>query len=185
MIYLQLFIDFFLVSCFSFGGAYGAIPLIRDTVLSNEWLSEEQLSYMIAVSESTPGPIMVNLATYIGNQQGGFWGSVIATVAVILPAYLVILLVISLMKTFIKTPSVQAVLSGLKPCVAGIVFATGIYMVIQNCFHPFTSIDLRSTLITLLLGAMMLVYKFITKKKLSPLVLIGISACIGMIVFSI
>lgn len=184
MIYFDLFLNFFLISCFSFGGAYGAIPLIRDTVLSNGWLSEERLSYMIAISESTPGPIMVNLATYIGNEQGGFWGSVIATVAVILPAYLVIMLVVSIMKSIIKTPCVQAVLSGLKPCVSGIVFATGIYMVVQNCFPSFTSLDLRSTFITLFLAAMMLAYKFFAKKNMSPLVLIGISACIGIIVFS-
>ena len=63
MIYLKLFWNFLKVSCFTFGGAYGAIALIRDMVLENGWLSEEQLSYMIAVSESTPGPIMVNLAT--------------------------------------------------------------------------------------------------------------------------
>ena len=93
MIYLKLFWDFFKVSCFTFGGAYGAIPLIRDMVLGNGWIAEDQLAYMIAVSESTPGPIMVNLATYIGNTQAGFWGSLIATIAVVLPAYLVILLV--------------------------------------------------------------------------------------------
>ena len=185
MMYLHLFWEFFVTSCFTFGGAYGAIPLIRDMVMSNGWLSGERLSYMIAVSESTPGPIMVNLATYIGNEQGGFWGSVIATVAVILPAYLVVMLVVSIMKSAIKNPYVQAVLSGLKPCVTGIVFATGIYMVVQNCLPQFTAIDLRSTLITLLLGAMMLAYKFIVKKNMSPLVLIGISACMGMIVFSL
>ena len=83
MIYLKLFWDFFRVSCFTFGGAYGAIPLIRDMVLRNGWLSEELLSNMIAVSESTPGPIMVNLATYIGSSQAGFWGSLVATTAMV------------------------------------------------------------------------------------------------------
>ena len=70
MIYWQLFIGFLQVGCFAFGGAYGAIPLIRDVVLANGWLTEEKLTYMIAVSESTPGPIMVNLATYVGSSQG-------------------------------------------------------------------------------------------------------------------
>ena len=95
MIYLKLFWDFFRVSCFTFGGAYGAIPLIRDMVLGNGWLTDERLTYMIAVSESTPGPIMVNMATYIGSDQAGFWGSVVATVGVVLPAYLVILLIVA------------------------------------------------------------------------------------------
>ena len=102
MIYLKLFWDFFRVSCFTFGGAYGAIPLIRDMVLGNGWLTDERLTYMIAVSESTPGPIMVNMATYIGSDQAGFWGSVVATVGVVLPAYLVILLIVSLLQTVIK-----------------------------------------------------------------------------------
>ena len=71
MIYLELFLGFLKVGCFAFGGAYGAIPLIRDVVLSYGWLSDETLTYMIAVSESTPGPIMVNLATYVGSSQAG------------------------------------------------------------------------------------------------------------------
>ena len=66
MIYLELFLGFLYVGCFAFGGAYGAIPLIRDVVLNYGWLTEEELTYMIAVSESTPGPIMINLATYVG-----------------------------------------------------------------------------------------------------------------------
>ena len=69
MMYLKLFLEFFKVSCFTFGGAYGAIPLIRDMVLGNGWISEERLTYMIAVSESTPGPIIVNLATYVGRNS--------------------------------------------------------------------------------------------------------------------
>ena len=71
MIYLDLFLGFLKVGCFAFGGAYGAIPLIRDVVMSYGWLSDEMLTYMIAVSESTPGPIMVNLATYIWKQPSG------------------------------------------------------------------------------------------------------------------
>ena len=86
MILLELFIGFLKVGCFAFGGAYGAIPLIRDVVLSYGWLDDEMLTYMIAVSESTPGPIMVNLATYVGSSQAGILGSLIATLAVVLPS---------------------------------------------------------------------------------------------------
>ena len=75
MRYLELFFAFLKVGCFAFGGAYGAIPLIRDVVLVHGWLNEETLTYMIAVSESTPGPIMVNLATYVGSTQAGFFGA--------------------------------------------------------------------------------------------------------------
>ena len=183
MILLDLFLGFLQVGCFAFGGAYGAIPLIRDVVMSYGWLDEEALTYMIAVSESTPGPIMVNLATYIGYHQGGVLGSAVATFAVILPAYLVILLVLGILKNTIKSPYVQAVLRGLKPCVTGIVLATGIYMVLQNCLLP--HFDLRGMIVTGILSAILIAYRLIFKKKLSPLVLIGISACLGIIVFSI
>lgn len=98
MIYINLVIGFLKVGCFAFGGAYGAIPLIREIVLSYAWLTEEELTYMIAVSESTPGPIMVNLATYIGSSQAGFWGAVLSTIAVILPSFFMVLLLMIVLK---------------------------------------------------------------------------------------
>lgn len=187
MIYIDLLFGFLKVGCFAFGGAYGAIPLIRDVVLSYGWLSDEMLSYMIAVSESTPGPIMVNLATYIGSSQAGFLGAVIATLAVVLPSFLIILLVTALMKTALKNKYVQAVLRGLKPCVIGIVLATGSYMVITNCFGTISavSLNMRAGIITALLAASMLLYKRMAKKKLSPILLIVISAVFGILVYGI
>ena len=187
MIYLDLFLGFLKVGCFAFGGAYGAIPLIRDVVMSYGWLSDEILTYMIAVSESTPGPIMVNLATYIGSSQAGFVGSVIATLAVVLPSFLIILLVTALLKTALKNKYVQAVLRGLKPCVIGIVLATGIYMVLKNCFGTIyvMTINIRAIVITVTLIASMFGYKHFAKKKLSPILLIIISAIAGSIVYGI
>lgn len=183
MIYLDLFLGFLKVGCFAFGGAYGAIPLIRDVVMSYGWLSEEMLTYIIAVSESTPGPIMVNLATYIGSCQGGFWGAVLATTAVILPAFLIILLLTAFLTAILKNKYVQAILQGLKPCVIGIVLATGLYMIVQNCL-PGATVDILSLVITAILAAVMIVYKYIAKKKLSPILLIALSAIIGMLVYT-
>ena len=185
MIYLDLLLGFLKVGCFAFGGAYGAIPLIRDVVMSYGWLSDEMLTYMIAVSESTPGPIMVNLATYIGSSQAGFLGAVIATLAVVLPSFLIILLVTALLKTALKNKYVQAVLRGLKPCVIGIVLATGIYMVLGNCFGTISRIKLnmQAISITALLVASILGYKYFAKKKLSPIGLIILSAIFGIIIF--
>ena len=185
MIYLDLFLGFLKVGCFAFGGAYGAIPLIRDVVMSYGWLSDEMLTYMIAVSESTPGPIMVNLATYIGSSQAGFLGAVIATLAVVLPSFLIILSVTALLKTALKNKYVQAILRGLKPCVIGIVLATGIYMMMGNCFGTLFAIkvNVRSLIITVLLFASMFGYKYFAKNKLSPILLIVISAIAGIIVY--
>ena len=187
MIYLDLFIGFLKVGCFAFGGAYGAIPLIRDVVLSYDWLTDEMLTYMIAVSESTPGPIMVNLATYIGSNQAGFLGAVIATLAVVLPSFLIILAVTASLKTALKNKYVQAVLRGLKPCVIGIVLATGVYMVLGNCLGTISAIQLniQASIITVLLIISMVVYKHIAKKKLSPVMLITLSAMLGIVAYGI
>lgn len=177
MILLELFLGFFKVSCFTFGGAYGAIPLIRDAVHTYGWLSDDQLSYMIAVSESTPGPIMVNLATYVGAEQAGFLGALVATFAVVLPAYLVILLVTTLLQTAIKNPNVQAVLKGLKPCITGIVVATGLTMCLNACG------EWKSGALLAILIVAMWSYKKIRKKKLSPIGLIILSAVLGIVMF--
>ena len=185
MIYLDLLFGFLKVGCFAFGGAYGAIPLIRDVVMSYGWLSDEMLTYMIAVSESTPGPIMVNLATYIGSSQAGFVGAVIATLAVVLPSFIIILLVTALLKTVLKNKYVQAVLRGLKPCVIGIVLATGIYMVMGNCFGTVSplNVNIYAVIITSVLFASKFAYKKLTKKNLSPIMLIVLSAAVGIVIY--
>lgn len=186
MIYLNLFLGFLKVGCFAFGGAYGAIPLIRDVVLSYGWLTDENLTYIIAVSESTPGPIMVNLATYVGSSQAGFSGALCATLAVVLPSFLIILFITLLLKTLLKNRYVQAVLQGLKPCVTGIILATGLYMTLNHCLHatPKLSPDLSAVFITLLLLGAMRGSLHIRKKRLSPIALIILSACLGVMVYS-
>ena len=180
MIYLDLFLGFLQVGCFAFGGAYGAIPLIRDVVLRYGWLTSEELTYMIAVSESTPGPIMVNLATYVGSTQAGLAGSVLATLAVVLPSFLLILLITAIMRTAVKNKYVQAVLRGLKPCIIGIVLATGLQMTVSHCVENST-IGLRPLLITAALAAVM----YLRKKKLSPVLLILLSALCGVVAYGI
>ena len=187
MIYLDLFLGFLKVGCFAFGGAYGAIPLIRDVVMSYGWLNEEMLTYMIAVSESTPGPIMVNLATYIGSSQAGILGAIVATLAVVLPSFLIILLITALLKSVLKNKLVQAILRGLKPCVIGIVLATGMYMVFKNCFGSLNTfgINIRAIVITVILVVAMFGYNKVMQRKLSPIMLIVLSAIAGIITYGI
>ena len=187
MIYIELFLGFLKVGCFAFGGAYGAIPLIRDVVLTYGWIDEEMLTYMIAVSESTPGPIMVNLATYIGSNQAGFLGAVIATLAVVTPSFLIVLLITTLLQNVLKNRYAQAILRGLKPCVIGMVLATGIYMMIGNCMGTVNDIkvNIQAIIISIILLLFMLGYKHMSKKKLSPIVLIVISAMVGIVVYGV
>ena len=186
MIYLDLLIGFLEVGLFSFGGAYAAIPLIRDVVLAHEWLDDEMLSYMIAVSESTPGPIMVNLATYVGSNKGGLLGAVIATMAVMFPAFLIILFIMVSAKSLLKNPYVQAVLRGLKPCVIGVILATGVYMIIGNCYvKTGTGIDITALLTTCGLSLIYFGSRKFIKKGLSPIGLICLSAVAGVAVYGI
>ena len=173
MIYLELFLGFLQVGCFSFGGAYAAIPLIRDVVIAYGWLDDEALSYMIAISESTPGPIMVNLATYVGSSQGGLLGAFLATFAVIFPAFVIILLILVRI---------------LKPCVIGIILATGLNMSIGYVFYrsgEMALLQLKPLLITALLAALWFPVKYLAKKKFSPLTLIAIAACLGVLVYGL
>lgn len=182
MILLKLFWGFLKVGMFAFGGAYGAISLIRDVVLSYGWLSDEMLTYMIAVSESSPGPIMVNLATYVGNSQAGLPGAVLATTAVVLPSFLIILVLMTVLKNAIGNRYVQAVLRGLKPCMIGIVLAMGIYMILRNCVPSYQA-DAKNIALTGILLLLLYGSKYILKKKISPILLIVISAGIGIVMF--
>ena len=186
MILLELLIGFLKVGCFAFGGAYGAIPLIRDIVLSYGWIDDEMLTYMIAVSESTPGPIMVNLATYVGSSQAGILGSLVATLAVVLPSFVIILLVTALLKTALKDPYVQAVLCGLKPSMIGIVLATGIYMIIRNGIVVRDgTLSVRPLALTMILGAIYFGSRIIKKNGIPPMLLICLSAVAGIVSYGI
>lgn len=186
MIYLQLFLAFLKVGLFSFGGAYSAIPLIRDVVSQYGWLTDEELSYMIAVSESTPGPIMVNLATYVGNSQGGILGSLIATFTVVLPAFLIILLVLVLLKNLLKNPFVKAIISGLQVAIMGIILATGMFMLFENVFSKSAAVFGLNVKAFIIFAALTFIYyvsrKF-KKRGISPITLIIISALMGVVVY--
>ncbi|MCR4657166.1 MAG: chromate transporter [Lachnospiraceae bacterium] len=186
MIFLDLLIGFLEVGLFSFGGAYAAIPLIRDVVLAHGWMDDEMLSYMIAVSESTPGPIMVNLATYVGSDKGGLPGAMVATTAVMLPAFFIILFIMVLAKSLIMNPYLQATLRCLKPCVIGVILATGVYMIFGNCYvMTKSSVDFTAVLITCVLALIYFGSRKVIKKGLSPIGLICLAAVVGLTVYGI
>ena len=181
MIFLELFLGFLEVGCFSFGGAYAAIPLIQDVVLKYGWMEEETLLYFIGVCESTPGPIMINLATYIGSSQAGILGSLLATFAVVLPAFIIILIVVAIMDKFLKNAWVKAVMGGLKPGVIGVILATGLFMIYGNAM-PANTPDVKALILTGILAVLSFGSRIIRKKKISPIPLIGISALLGVLI---
>ena len=190
MIYLELFLTFLQVGAVSFGGGYAMISLIREKVLMHGWLAEEELLNMIAVSESTPGPIAVNMATFVGSTQGGIWGSFLATLGVVLPSFIIILIIAALIRNFMKYKGVRAFLGGIRPCVVGLILATALTMLMSTLF-AFKSIeaaptpDVRGLIIFAIIAATAIIFKKARKKPLSPILLILISAALGMIVYAI
>lgn len=190
MIFLKLFLTFFEIGLFTFGGGYAMISLIREKVLEFGWLSEEELLNMIAVSESTPGPIAINMATFVGSTQGGILGSLAATLGIVLPSFIVILLISALIRGFLKYKGVQAFLGGIRPCVIALILATAITMALGTLFNfralgEAFSPDLKGLLILAILVAFALIFKKARKKKPSPILMILISAGLGMIIYSI
>lgn len=117
MIYLKLFWEFFKIGLFTFGGGYAMLPLIRQTVLSNGWITEKQMVDFIAVSESTPGPLAVNISTYIGVRTAGFWGAAAATLGVILPSFIIIILISRCYVKFQKNKMVNGAMEDRKSVV--------------------------------------------------------------------
>lgn len=184
MILWDLFLGFLRVGCFSFGGGYASIALIREVVLDHGWMGEEQLSNIIAVSESTPGPIMVNLATYVGSTQAGIPGALTATFAAVLPAFCIILALMAVLRRFVDNPWVRAAMTGLKACITGIILATGLEMLTANCV-PAGQPDGKALALLLVLGAGYFCWKPVFRRKPSPIALIAISAVLGACVYSL
>lgn len=189
MIYFKLFITFLEIGAVSFGGGYGMISLIREKVLSNAWLTEEELLNIIGVAESTPGPIAVNIATFVGSGQGGFFGGLCATLGVVLPSFIIILIISALIRNLLKYKTVRAFLSGVRPCVTGLIISTALTMMMAKLFgfsgtQSTLDIDFSGIIIFASLVAFGLVYKRVKKSKPSPVVMILISAFLGALLYS-
>lgn len=188
MIYLTLFLEFFKIGLFTFGGGYAMIPLVKETVIKYEWLSESAFYDFIGVCESTPGPIAVNMATYIGSIEGGLFGSICATLGVVLPSFIIILLIASIFKKLLKNKHVQNFLNGLKPVILALILSTGALLFIKclgyNNLNSFT-FDYESLIIIILLTIIYFFSKYVLKKKMNTILLIVLSALIGIIVCAI
>ena len=184
----ELFITIFKIGLFTFGGGYAMIPLVQQEVVSHGWLDAETLISYIAICESTPGPIAINMATFVGSSQYGLIGSALATLGVVLPSLIIILLIAAVLKGFQKNRYVNGALSGIRPVVAGMIVATGA-SVMLTCLFPNAiaswEFDGRSALVVAVLLAAMAVWQKILKKKFSPILLIVFAAVLGILLFGI
>lgn len=190
-IMLKLFLTFFKIGAVSFGGGYGMISLIRETVVfTNNWLTESEFMSFIAVAESTPGPISINMATFIGSSQAGVLGSLMATLGVVLPSFIIILIIAKYIRNFLKYAGVRAFLSGVRPCVVGLIISTGFTLLLSTLFEIKTinsgfSIDFREIAIFILLLGIAFAFKKLMKKKISPILMIVISAALGILLYGV
>ncbi len=177
MIYLELFLTFFKIGLFTFGGGYAMLPLIREEVILHGWASSEDLIDFIAVSESTPGPFAVNIATFIGRSTAGIPGAFCATLGVVLPSFIVILIVSKLYDKFMKSKKVQGAMSGVKPAVIGLI-AAALISLGKQVFFPDGYYVSTSTLISIIIFIAIAILAF---KKKNPILLIAMSAFAGIV----
>ena len=190
MILLELFWTFFKIGAMTFGGGYAMLPLIISEVTGKAWIAEESLLNFVAVSESTPGPFAINMATYVGAEMGqtlhmapalgGFLGSFCATLGVVLPSFIIILIVAKCYMQFKNSKTVKGIMTGLKPAVIGLigsaVFTTGKTVFFSSGFS-FASLISLPVIISL---ALFLVTLYLALKKVHPIWLVMLSAGIGI-----
>ncbi len=179
MILLKLFLTFFKIGAFTFGGGYAMLPLIQEEVIKNNWASLHELINFVAVSESTPGPFAVNMATYVGIVQGGLWGAACATLGVVLPSFIIILIVARIYEKFKENRIVSGCMTGLKSAVIGLIAAALISMA-KAVFVPNGFGDINVTALAVSVGIYVAMTFLSFKVKLHPIVVIGISALIGI-----
>ena len=176
MIYLELFIEFFIIGAFTFGGGYAMLPLIQQTVLEKGWLSQEQLIDFIAISESTPGPLAINMSTFVGMRLGGLPGALMATLGVVLPSLIIITIVAKCYEAFRQSKLVSGAMVGLKPAVVALI-ATSIISLSKNVI-VFTKILTKENLVTF---GIFVVASVLCYKKKSPILIIMVSAMLGIV----
>lgn len=168
MIYLNLFLQFFHIGLFSFGGGYATLPFLYHIAETQKWFTIQQLADMIAVSSITPGPVGVNVATFAGFTTSGILGALIATTAIILPSFVIVIIISKILEQFKTNKYVQAAIYALKPAGCGLLAAVGIDMFVNN---------------TNLLGMafLFLLYLLSRQQKRDPLFYLGISAIFGIL----
>lgn len=188
--FFELFITFFKIGLFTFGGGYAMLPLIQEEVLAHGWATQAEIINFIAVSESTPGPFAINMATYIGSETGGsvlgVWGNVLgsffATLGVVLPSFIVILIVAKFYEKFKNNRIVEGCMSGLRPAVIGLIAAAVISVGQTVFFGDAFSIAVFGGISFYISAAILLITAILAFKKVHPIIIICFSAAIGIAV---
>lgn len=191
MIFLELFLTFLMIGAFTFGGGYAMLPLIEDAVVSKGWIDAETMLNFIAVSESTPGPFAINIATYVGSELGGAQGGIIgslfgafcATMGVVTPSYVIILIIAHFFEKFRSSKVISSALTGIRPAVVGLIAAAAVSIGMTVLFPNGIQNVVFDAKFFISLGifALMTSLSFIKKIKVGPIVVIVGSAVLGII----
>lgn len=179
MIYLKLFISFFKIGLFTFGGGYAMLPLIEKEVMNNKWMELDELVNFVAVSESTPGPFAVNVSTYVSSVVGGVFGAISATLGVVLPSFIIILLLAKCYGKFKESKIVNGCMNGLHPAVVGLIAAAALSIgksVFRISTETIASSSGALTSIGIIIVAIFMLYK-----KSNPIWVICVSGLIGIV----
>ena len=181
-VYLLLFLEFFKMGALTFGGGYAMIPFIEETVMRHGWMTETELIDFIAVSESTPGAFAVNISTYIGSEVGGFPGALVATLGLVLPPFIIILLIAKVYEKIKEHSLVKGAMLGLKATVVGLIAATVLSVGKEVFFSKGINLAVfQSANIYVSLGIFAVALFLLLYKKLNPILIIVGSAVIGII----
>ncbi len=182
MIYLSLFLTFFKIGLFTIGGGYAMLPFIQEEVLAHGWIENAEIVNFIAISESTPGPFAINIATYVGSELAGILGAACSTLGVVLPSLIIILIVARIYDKFKKSKTVMGCMSGLKPAVVGLI-GGAVLNIASTVFTPnglTSDIFLKSEFyVSAVIFAIAALLTF--KKKTHPIITILISAALGIV----
>lgn len=183
MVYFLLFYEFFKVGLFSIGGGLATIPFLRQIGRETGWFGEQQLANMIAVSESTPGPMGVNMATYVGFEVAGAPGAVLATLGLIFPSVVVILVIARFLQRFRQSRTVDAVFYGLRPASTALIAAAGIGVAASSllyCVPQWSAPQIHWGAVLLCVGVFVAL-RYGPLKKLHPILFIAVSAAVGVV----
>lgn len=183
MIYLKLFWTFFKIGLFTIGGGYAMIPMIKSEVIAIGWLTEAELLDFMAISESTPGPFAVNMATFVGFNEASVLGAIASTLGVVLPSFIIIIIVAKIVDKFLTNRFVKYALSGVRPVVVGLITSVAVGLIYNGIKLDIPNFDF-SKISYASLGIMVLTFILLRfKKTKNPIVLILISAVLGVVLF--
>ena len=182
MIYFQLFYTFFKIGLFGFGGGYAMLSMIQGEVVTRYgWLTPQEFTDIVAISQMTPGPIGINSATYVGfTATGSVWGSVIATLAVVLPSFILMLVISKFFLKYQKHPAVEAVFSGLRPAVVGLLASAALVLMNSENFSS-PKEDMYSFIVSCII--FLVAFVGTRKYKVNPIVMIIACGIAGFILY--